>query len=247
MKDYIKPAVSLILSAISAEIIYIILLMLNIVHYYELPDWNDNIPAGCTITILFLLFNFLYGYIFRLNIKKCIIVQGIYLIISTVLMILFHNSENYFLVLCYPNIIIICWLDVLLYTKNIFVYAVLCITSVGLPVISSIAGTKVKLKHIQKHSWQNKKIVIYYLKIDNQTDDAEIKIRYAITESSCCWKWSIKRLIKWTAEGAVKGSAEYPATLWPALLGRRYDSILLKVCGKAINQGGTAECRFRPW
>ncbi len=154
MKDYIKPAVSLILSAISAEIIYIILFMLNIVHYYdhEFADWTSNIPVSCILTILFIIFSFIYGYIFNLNIKKCIIVQGIYLIISTILMILFHNSENYFLVLCYPNIIIICWLDVLLYTKNIFVYAVLCITSVGLPVISSIAGTKVKSKHIQKHS-----------------------------------------------------------------------------------------------
>lgn len=156
MKDYIKPAVSLVLSAISAEIIYIILLMLNIVHYYELSDWNANIPAGCTITILFLLFNFLYGYIFRLNIKKCIIVQGTYLLISTIFMLIFGNSKNDIIytlsILCFPNILTNCWLDVLLYTKNIFIYAVLCIVSVGLPVISSIAGTKVKLKHIQKHS-----------------------------------------------------------------------------------------------
>lgn len=152
MKDYIKPAVSLVLSVISAEIIYIILLLLNIVHYYELSDWNANIPVSCVLTIFFIIFNFIYGYILKLDIKKCIIVQGIYLVISTILLLIFNQSDSPLLILCYPNIIMVCWSDVLLYTKNIFVYAVLCITSVGLPVISSIAGTKVKLKHIQKHS-----------------------------------------------------------------------------------------------
>lgn len=64
MKIILKLAASIILSAISAYITYLLLWALNIVHYYELAEPNENIESDLTLLISFILFNILYIFLF---------------------------------------------------------------------------------------------------------------------------------------------------------------------------------------
>jgi len=153
MKDYIKSALVLILSAISAYTVYLLLLVLNILHYYEFADcdWKANIPVNLIITVLFIIFNFIGGYIFKPNIKKCIILQGTYLLISLVLIFVFDESDSMFIndlisALCSPNIILGFWYEIFLYTKNIFIQIIVCVSSVILPVLATVSGVLVRKK-----------------------------------------------------------------------------------------------------
>ncbi len=52
MKDYIKSALVLVLSGVSAHAVYILLLVLNIVHYYELSNWGQILTFGYTENIV---------------------------------------------------------------------------------------------------------------------------------------------------------------------------------------------------
>lgn len=51
-------------------------------------------------------------------------------------------------------------------------------------------------------------------KEQEKTDDVEIKTANAPTESPGCWNPGGEQAVKWTTEGAVKGTAEYSATYW---------------------------------
>ncbi|MDE6470499.1 MAG: hypothetical protein K2L19_05710 [Eubacterium sp.] len=65
MKNFLKAIASIILSAISAYSVYILLLMLDVVSYYELTEHSiENIESDLTIIIAFILFNIIYGLIF---------------------------------------------------------------------------------------------------------------------------------------------------------------------------------------
>lgn len=64
MKIILKLAASIILSAISAYITYLLLWAFNIVHYYELAEPNENIESDLTLLISFILFNILYIFLF---------------------------------------------------------------------------------------------------------------------------------------------------------------------------------------
>lgn len=65
MKNILKLIGSVVLSAISAYFTYILLLVLDIVHYYELTEHpSENIESDLALLIPFILFNILYSIIF---------------------------------------------------------------------------------------------------------------------------------------------------------------------------------------
>lgn len=65
MKSILKWIASIVLSAISAYFTYILLLVLGVVHYYELTVHPiENIESDLTIITAFILFNVIYGLIF---------------------------------------------------------------------------------------------------------------------------------------------------------------------------------------
>lgn len=93
MKEYFRVIISHISASVSAYLVYYALLLSDIVSYYELASETDNLQAYSTIVILFLLFNFLYGYIFNYPIIKGALFQGAYLLLSGILCVIFPDNE----------------------------------------------------------------------------------------------------------------------------------------------------------
>lgn len=151
MKDYIKSAVSLVLSAMLSYAGYLLLWALNIIHVYEFSDWSANIPCSIAITILCIIFNFIFGYIFKPNMKRCIILQGTYLLISAVMIFFLGGIANDFVaalfsIIGFPNLILYFWSDISEYTDNLAIIIIVYIVSAGLPLLASVAGILARQK-----------------------------------------------------------------------------------------------------
>ncbi len=138
MKNYIKSLVSLVLSAISSYAVYYVLLLLNIVSYYELAAAGENLQTSVLNVILFLLFNFLYGYVFNCSIIKNAILQGSYLLLSGILLFIFEGNK-FVDVFSFFNLAL--WeLYEINKDSNVFIKAAVFIACVTFPVLFSSMG-----------------------------------------------------------------------------------------------------------
>lgn len=64
MKIILKSVSVFVLSAVSAYLTYLLLLAMNIVHYYELAEPKENIQSDLTLIIAFIIYGILYGFLF---------------------------------------------------------------------------------------------------------------------------------------------------------------------------------------
>lgn len=76
MKMILKLLATTVLSAVSAYTTYLLLLVLNIVHYYELAEPQENIESDLALLIPFILFNILYGILFFHKNRKITVDKG---------------------------------------------------------------------------------------------------------------------------------------------------------------------------